>query len=358
MTPRVCSYNEQNNQKESLTHLGDDQHELVSRCYSPSSSGCEAEASDDTRSSSSSANEDSVSISSRDESCDSQPRIYYIDPSEHLRPETNGKPVEEFRRYTDTDEDYIQERVKRTYYLMHERQTMQFVKDRMSKWMKFNHNELTIMEALEILNNLIDESDPDNDLPNIVHAFQTAERIRATHPDQDWLHLTGLIHDLGKVMALWGEEQWATVGDTFVVGCRPAASCVYREHSFDNNPDLKDPRYNTEYGIYGPNCGIENLIMTWGHDEYMARVLLNHPGCKLPHEAIKIIRFHSFYPWHSGGDYAHLCTKEDMTKTLPLIREFNKFDLYTKSAAVPNIEELKPYYQSLIDKYIPGKLRW
>ena len=29
-----------------------------------------------------------------------------------------------------------------------------------------------------MLNDLVDESDPDLDLPNIVHAFQTAERIR------------------------------------------------------------------------------------------------------------------------------------------------------------------------------------
>ena len=45
------------------------------------------------------------------------------------------------------------------------------------------------------------------DVPNSVHAFQTAERIRAAHPDKPWFHLTGLIHDLGKVMAVWGEPQ-------------------------------------------------------------------------------------------------------------------------------------------------------
>lgn len=56
------------------------------------------------------------------------------------------------------------------------------------------------MDALEKLNNLVDESDPDNSIPNIVHAFQTAERIRLEHPDDDWFHLTGLIHDLGKVL--------------------------------------------------------------------------------------------------------------------------------------------------------------
>ena len=55
------------------------------------------------------------------------------------------------------------------------------------------------MEALEKLNDLVDESDPDIDLPNIVHAFQTAEQIRRDHPDKEWFQLTGLIHDLGKV---------------------------------------------------------------------------------------------------------------------------------------------------------------
>ncbi len=55
------------------------------------------------------------------------------------------------------------------------------------------------MEALEMLNSLVDESDPDVDLPNIVHAFQTAERIRADYPELEWFQLVGLIHDLGKV---------------------------------------------------------------------------------------------------------------------------------------------------------------
>lgn len=112
------------------------------------------------------------------------------------------------------------------------------------------------------MNDLVDESDPDTDLPNIVHAFQTAELIRKEHPDLDWFHLTGLIHDLGKVrdrptkfhvflddsllaqvMAFYGEPQWAVVGDTFPVGCAWADSIVYRDTSFEDNPDGKDPRY-------------------------------------------------------------------------------------------------------------------
>ena len=38
--------------------------------------------------------------------------------------------------------------------------------------------------------------------------------------------------------------------------------------------------------------------------------------------------------------------------------KFNEFDLYTKADKAPDVEALKPYYQGLIDKYCPGKLRW
>ena len=39
------------------------------------------------------------------------------------------------------------------------------------------------MEALDEMNKVTDESDPDVDVPNLMHAFQTAERIREKHPN-------------------------------------------------------------------------------------------------------------------------------------------------------------------------------
>ena len=75
-----------------------------------------------------------------------------------------------------------------------------------------------VWEAMEFLNTLVDDSDPDTDLSQIDHLLQTAEAIRADgHPR--WFILTGLIHDLGKILCLCGEPQWAVVGDTFPVGC-------------------------------------------------------------------------------------------------------------------------------------------
>ena len=98
------------------------------------------------------------------------------------------------------------------------------------------------MDAVYLLDKLVDESDPDTDLPNSMHAFQTAERIRESHPDQDWFHLVGLLHDLGKVMALWGEPQHTTVGDTYPVGCQFSSSIVFSEQ-FQDNPDASVPEY-------------------------------------------------------------------------------------------------------------------
>lgn len=274
-----------------------------------------------------------------------------LDPSDKFRPE---KPEDEFRNYTENGEYY--DRVRRTYYTMHTNQTYEFATNKRDKWSQLNRAELTIMEALELLNSLVDESDPDVDIPNSVHAFQTAERIREVHPDKEWFQLTGLIHDIGKVMAMWGEPQWCVVGDTFPTGCAPRESIVFGKESFVNSPDISHPIYSTRLGVYEENCGLNEVTMSWGHDEYLYRVLVANKTT-LPEEALYMIRFHSFYPWHTGKDYHYLCNEKDM-QMLPWVLEFNKFDLYSKADVTPDPDKLMPYYQGLIDKYCPGKLRW
>lgn len=256
-----------------------------------------------------------------------------------------------------SQDDPIQVRVRETYYNMHTYQTVDFVRNKITEYSKFNKAEMTIMQALEKLNLMIDESDPDVDIPNIVHAFQTAERIRKYHPDLKWFQLTGLIHDLGKIMALFDEPHWCVSGDTYPVGCAPGDTVVYREKSFQKNPDMLHEVYSKKLGMYSENCGLDNLLMIWGHDEYMYRVLKNHASCKLPEEALYMIRFHSFYPWHTSGDYKYFCSQKDH-QMLPWIKELNRFDLYTKSDDMPDIEQLIPYYQSIIDEYVPGLVKF
>ena len=57
---------------------------------------------------------------------------------------------------------------------------------------------------------------------------------------------------------------------------------------------------------------------------YLYRVLV-HNKSTLPREALYIVRYHSFYPWHTANAYDHLCNDEDR-QMLKWIREF-KFGL-------------------------------
>ena len=61
---------------------------------------------------------------------------------------------------------------------------------------KLNRVEMSIWECCELLNDVIDDSDPDLDEPQIEHLLQTAEASRKDYPNEDWLHLTALIHGI------------------------------------------------------------------------------------------------------------------------------------------------------------------
>ena len=206
-----------------------------------------------------------------------------------------------------------------------------------------------VWEAAEFLNQLVDDSDPDTDVSQIEHLMQTAEAIRADgHPR--WFVLTGLIHDLGKVLCLFGEPQWAVVGDTFPVGCRYSEQIVFPEF-FSANPDSLQPEYQTLCGIYSQGCGLDNVHLSWGHDEYLYHVVKDY----LPEPALYMIRYHSFYPGHREGAYDFLMNDHDR-EMFEWVRKFNPYDLYSKSAAKPDARELRPYYQGLIDRYFPKQV--
>ena len=251
--------------------------------------------------------------------------------------------------YRDYDQPGI-DRVRTFYRNNHAHQTYTFVQEKRAKWLKFDQREMTPWEGLDFLNTLVDESDPDINLPQISHLLQTAEAIRADgHPD--WFVLTGFIHDLGKVLCLFGEPQWAVVGDTFPVGCKFSDKVVFPEF-FVLNADSSDPRYNTDCGVYSPGCGLGNVHMSWGHDEYLYQLLKN---C-LPEPALYMIRYHSFYAWHREGQYGHLLNEQDRAN-LAWVQQFNLYDLYSKNENPPSLAALKPFYEDLMAKYLPASLK-
>uniref|UniRef100_A0AAU8BUT6 Inositol oxygenase n=1 Tax=Citrus maxima TaxID=37334 RepID=A0AAU8BUT6_CITMA len=89
--------------------------------------------------------------------------------------------------------------VQECYRKNHIYQTCEFANKKKEEYGKLNKAEMSIWDL---------------DEPQIDHLLQTAEAIRRDHPHEHWLHLTALIHDLGKVLLhpAFGEEpQWCVV---------------------------------------------------------------------------------------------------------------------------------------------------
>ena len=241
--------------------------------------------------------------------------------------------------------------VKEFYRQNHRYQTFAFVQEKKQEYTALKKRRMSVWEGMEFLNTLVDDSDPDVDFTQIEHLMQTAEAIRRDGQPR-WFILVGLLHDLGKVLCLYGEPQWAVVGDTFPVGCAYSEKIVYPEF-FAENPDAQNPVYNTPNGIYRAGCGLDNVHLSWGHDEYLYHVMKDY----LPPEALAMIRYHSFYPGHKEGAYTHLMNAHDH-EMLKAVRAFNPYDLYSKGLERPNVEALRPYYEALIAEFLPSVLDW
>lgn len=261
----------------------------------------------------------------------------------------------EFRNYDQSD---VTAAVREHYRKMRMNQTYDYVQRMKAKYLTFD-KPMQLWDAMVKLDDLIDVSDPDLNLPNVQHLIQSAEGLRADNRP-DWMQLVGLIHDLGKVMYLWGsdedgtsqDEQWGLVGDIFVVGAKLPDTVVYPEFN-ELNADMSDPQYNTDNGIYQPGCGLDNLNLAWGHDEYFYQVLKNHPTNTIPEAGMVMVRYHSFYPWHNEGSYAQFETAKDQ-QYKEWVLDFNKYDLYTKSPKIYDLEEVKEYYLPIAEKYLGG----
>lgn len=303
-----------------------------------------------------------------------------------------------YRDYTNCDS-----KVEITYRLMLENQTYLYVEKIKKQIESNNYIEKNILEIFNLLDELIDESDPDNDMPQIHHAYQTSEAILnmffekdpdpenligfklknipikdldikdidylnykyihelyPTIKDFSFLILVGLIHDLGKILLLkeFGEfPQWSTVGDTFPVGINYSKNCVFYEKGWQNHDQFIKKDLN-----YVPQIGFDNMTFSFGHDEYLAKVL-ELSNTLLPKEAIYMIRYHSFYPWHTpkNNNLNNRGYKEyasDLDKNmLPLLKILQKADLYSKSKNLNDFNDIRVISNVLINKYIPDKLK-
>jgi inositol oxygenase len=263
---------------------------------------------------------------------------------DRYRPE---RKKEEFRQYDEAAPPVVRE----FYRLNHAHQTRDFVQQKKREFLGLNRQQMSIWDAMSFLDTLVDDSDPDTSLGQIEHLMQAAESARKDGRPR-WFILTALIHDLGKILCLWGEPQWAVVGDTFPVGCAWSRKIVFPEF-FAANPDSAVPAYQTRLGVYREGCGLSNVDLSWGHDEYLYHVVKPY----LPEEGLYMIRYHSFYAGHREGEYEYLMDDRDRGM-FEWVRQFNPYDLYSKSSERPDAEALRPFYEDLIAEFFPRTLAW
>src|SRR5260221_2073481 len=101
---------------------------------------------------------------------------------------TEEKKTDEFRDYSETTPP----RVREVYRQNHAYQTRDFVLNKKKQFLARNRSQMGIWEAMEFLNTLADESDPDTELTQIDHLLQTSQAIQP-NAKPDWFVLNRLI---------------------------------------------------------------------------------------------------------------------------------------------------------------------
>ena len=281
-------------------------------------------------------------------------------------------------------------KIELTYKKMIQNQTSQYVSNMKRLYLLPPFIRESVWNMMDRMNNIYDESDPDTSNSQLIHSFQTGEELSSKlvytqlkkirirdifgqeqidykYPeylhqlysisDWSWLPLVGFIHDMGKVLLLddLGKlEQWSVVGDTFPVDAILDDNFPYSKYK-NTNKSL------STVDLYKEECGFDNINFSWGHDEYLAQVI-ERSQHRLPPEAIYLIRYHSFYSWHSPRNgkrgYCKFASQKDWTM-LPLLKLFSQCDLYSKKNNLMCQSELIKKYKRLYNTFFKtDKLEW
>lgn len=207
----------------------------------------------------------------------------------------------------------------------------------------------SICHLLALCDSIYDPSDPDTNLSQTEHAFQVALAARDSGLPEEYVAV-GLVHDLGKaVHTTLGIDMKYLVGDIYPLGCPYEYEHIVYGDSLLQNPDVDDTLLSTGTGMYSPRVGFDHMIFV-GHDEVIYQAL-----CKTEHrlsdEALYVLRYHSFYPWHQHGAYSLYASAKDRER-LPLLQAFQKLDLYTKPAQPVSTTDRESIL-SIVSKYLP-----
>jgi inositol oxygenase len=175
--------------------------------------------------------------------------------------------------------------------------------------------DIRMWDLLALLGRCIDPSDPAlYCVSQLVHCLQIVSGMEDDGIDDAELLLTGLIHDLGKILLLTGEAP-----ENVVCG-------------------------NTPIGAYHAGIGLDQCLFQWNHDRFVYSRLKD----LVPDHVAWLLRYHSIYV----PECEHLMDERDRAYTERYLRVFQQYDKGTKSLYVPPTARLETY-RDLIEERFP-----
>jgi len=248
-----------------------------------------------------------------------------------------------------TKRDYtnVPDFVRHLYFGMHSEQTVDMARMLHARVFETKSEHVySLREMFELGKTLHDTSDPDALFPQSIHWIQTA--LRALEAGASSAEITGAIsHDMEKVglhtfYGITGPFNW---GDTFPLGCQHDVDAIETidaaPGAFALNPDSTNPLYSTKYGMYEPQCGLDNLLVSFGHDEAIYQWAVRNVDSfrqELPQAVLDFFRWHSCYAIHTGTakkkvGYEHLLADGDLER-MAEVKRLSEFDLYSKETVI------------------------
>ena len=199
-----------------------------------------------------------------------------------------------------------------------DRQTVDDVRSLTQKYREPIFGTVRMWDLVERLALCIDGADPD--LPMVsqhVHALQVVDGMIADGIDDPHLLVAGMVHDIGKLLLLVGEDPANVGGMTRVIDAP------------------------------GVGAGLDNCILQWGHDEFGYSRLKDH----VPEHVAWLIRYHSV-DLDSCTDLMDERDRQFAARYLELLR---RYDTGTKSTVrVPSSSEAR--CRDLVERAFPDPI--
>jgi len=182
----------------------------------------------------------------------------------------------------------------RPYFERREAMTLQTVAGLHETYREPVFGVMPVWDVVEMMSHVIDLMDPA--LMNVsqeVHVLQVLEAMASDGVDDESLLLTALLHDLGKVLVLVGEDPANVFGTTSVLAAGE------------------------------PGRGLDGCVLQWGADEFgYARF-----AGRVPDHVAWLIRYHSIIP----DQCLHLMDERDRDYFERYWNDFRRWDGDSKS---------------------------